>query len=118
MLFHFSLTHMHETLQAMRDHPHQPSSSRMMELSTPYIDEWERNVLATAAERAALKASGRPTFTGHPDPAPLSHRGGTFGMADVHGRTDDDVLQREFARSVHLPVGGSAAAQVSGAARL
>jgi hypothetical protein len=79
-----------------------PSSSRLDDLNTPYTDDFERATLAAAAERTALAQTARPAFSAHPDPAPSS----SFGMADVHGRTDDDTLQREFARSVHFPVGG------------
>ena len=88
-----------------------PSASRLDELSLPFKDPFERAIEAAAAEKVALEADGRPGFFGHPSPTPLGKTGGCFGYADVCGERDE-ALEREFARSVHLPAGVSAALEV------
>jgi hypothetical protein len=92
--------------EALRDHPNAPSAFRLQEISAPYTDDYERAARAAAEERAQ-HADGRPAFSTHPDPAPLSHRlGGVFGAADERGFPLSDAEQREFSRSVHLAAGG------------
>jgi hypothetical protein len=76
-------------------HPDRPSDSRVADLAQRWVEPYEQEAAAAAAERAPGEALGKPRFNGNPAPHVLAS--GVFGFVDAGG-----APRAEYWQSVHL----------------